>query len=188
MPPPDRGRGPPQKRERRAGQRRAVDLESSRNGRFSNRTEAAAQPRRSRPSQRPIKAAAALLAAAAMSVALDVGRAAPLRQGALDMPRMRLIPFRPISKGALRGFASMELPIGLVIEDCPVLVGNNGAWAALPSKPVLDQEGRRAKPDGEPQYAAIMKWRDRELQDRFSQAVIELVRAAHPDVLEDGVA
>jgi len=52
----------------------------------------------------------------------------------------------------------------------------------------LDGEGRRAKPDGKPQYAGIMKWRDRELQDCFSQAVIELVRAAHPDVLEDGVA
>jgi DNA-binding cell septation regulator SpoVG len=105
-----------------------------------------------------------------MSVALDVGRAAPLRQD------------------ALRGFVSIELPIGLVIEDCPVLVRNNGAWAALPSKPMLDRESRRAKPDGEPQYAAIMKWRDRELRDRFSQAVIELARAAHPDVLEDGVA
>ena len=123
-----------------------------------------------------------------MSVALDVGGPAPLQQAALDRPRMQLISFRPISKGAPRGFVSIELPIGLVIEDCPVLVGNNGAWAALPSKPVLDREGRRARPDGKPQYAAIMKWRDRELQDRFSQAVIELVRAAHPDVLEDGVA
>jgi len=128
------------------------------------------------------------LAEAAMSVALDVGGPAPLQQAALDRPRMRLISFRPISKGALRGFVSIELPIGLGIEDCPVLVGNNGAWAALPSKPVLDREGRRARSDGKPQYAAIMKLRDRELQDRFSQAVIKLVRAAHPDVLEDGVA
>ena len=75
-----------------------------------------------------------------------------------------------------------------MIEDCPVPIGNNGAWAELPSKPVLDREGRRAKPDGKPRYSAIMKWRDRELQDRVSQAVIELVRAARPDVLEDGVA
>ena len=65
---------------------------------------------------------------------------------------------------------------------------SNGAWAALPSKPVLDREGRRAKPDGKPQYAAIMKWIDRELKDRLSQAVIKLLRAAHSDVFEDGVA
>jgi DNA-binding cell septation regulator SpoVG len=105
-----------------------------------------------------------------------------------DRPRMRLVSFKPLTKGELRGFATVELPIGLVIDDCPVLVGSSGAWAALPSKPVLDREGRQAKPDGKPQYASIMKWRDRELQDRFSQAVVDLVRQHHPGTLDAAVA
>jgi DNA-binding cell septation regulator SpoVG len=98
--------------------------------------------------------------------------------------RMRLLSFKPMVKGALRGFATVQLPIGLTIEDCPVLVGRNGAWAALPSRPVLDGEGRQAKPDGKAQFASILKWRDRDLQDRFSQAVVDLVRQHHPAALD----
>jgi hypothetical protein len=107
-------------------------------------------------------------------------RAAP------DHPRMRLLSFKPLTKGALRGFATVQLPIGLTIEDCPVFVGRNSAWAALPAKPVLDREGRQVRPDGKPQYSAVLKWRDRDLNDRFSAAVIELVQQHHPDALAEG--
>jgi hypothetical protein len=50
-------------------------------------------------------------------------------------------------------------------------------------KPVLDRDGRQVKPDGKPQYAAVLKWRDRDLNDRFSTAVVELVRQDYPDAL-----
>ena len=101
--------------------------------------------------------------------------------------RMRLISFKPLTKGSLRGFANVELPNGLRITDCPVLVSGNGkAWATLPSKPVLDRDGRHAKPDGKPQYAAILEWKTRDLSDGFSTAVIELIRAKHPDALDGG--
>jgi hypothetical protein len=48
---------------------------------------------------------------------------------------------------------------------------------------VLDRDGRQVKPDGKPQYAAVLKWRDRDLNDRFSTAVVELVRQDYPDAL-----
>jgi hypothetical protein len=121
------------------------------------------------------------------SIAPDVAHAVAWGDRPPPKP-MRLISFKPIIKGSLRGFATVELPIGLVIEECPVLVGLHGAWAALPSKPVLDREGRQAKPDGKPQYAAIMKWRDRELQNRFSQAVVDLVRDYDSDALDPDAA
>ncbi len=106
-----------------------------------------------------------------------------------ERPRMRLISFRPLVRGSLRGFASVELPIGLVIKDVSVLIGKNGPFAALPSKPVLDREGRHVKSDGtKGQYAAILEWRDRNLSTRFSAAVVELVSAAHPDALDDRAA
>jgi hypothetical protein len=54
-----------------------------------------------------------------------------------DRPRLRLISFKPLTKGALRGFAHVELPSGLRITDCPVLISNGKTWATLPSKPVL---------------------------------------------------
>ena len=69
-----------------------------------------------------------------------------------------------------------------------MLVGGNGAWAALPAKSVRNREGRQVKPDGKPQYAAILKWRDRALADRFSRAVVGLVRQHHPDAVDGAIA
>lgn len=101
-----------------------------------------------------------------------------------ERPRMRLISWKPLRKNSLRGFATVELPIGLKIVDCLVLVSNGKAWATLPSKPVLDAEGRHAKPDGKAQYASVLEWRSRDLSDRFSAAVVALVRERHLEDLE----
>jgi hypothetical protein len=102
-----------------------------------------------------------------------------------DRPRMRLVSFKPVTKGNLRGFATVELPIGLTIFDCRVLVGNNGPWAVLPSKPVLDSEERHVKRDGRKgQYAPVLQWRDKDLTNRFSDTLVALVLEDHPDGLD----
>jgi hypothetical protein len=96
---------------------------------------------------------------------------------------MRLHTWRPLFKGALRGFATIELlPIGLQITVWPVFVSHDNGWATLPSKPILDRDGQHATIDGKAQYVAV-HWRDRALADRFSAAVVDLVRCAHPDDL-----
>jgi hypothetical protein len=105
---------------------------------------------------------------------------------ALDRPRMRLISFKPINKGALRGFANIELPSGLRLNDCPLLVGKNGPFAALPTKPVIDREGRHAEVEGKRQYAPTAEWRDRDLSTRFSEALVAMVRQQHPGALDGG--
>lgn len=111
------------------------------------------------------------------------GRAAaagPQRAGML-----RLVSWKPLAKGSLRGFATVELPIGLKLIDCPVYVGKNGGWASLPSKPQLDRDGRRKTDiNGHPAYSAVLEWRSRELADRWSAAVVALVRQAHLEDLE----
>ena len=108
--------------------------------------------------------------------------------GSGDRPapsRMRLVSWRPVAKGSLRGFAVIELPIGLKIFDVPVFFGKNGAWASLPSKPQIDREGRqKVDANGKTAYAPILEWRDKDLRDRFSETVVGLVRSAHPDALE----
>jgi hypothetical protein len=105
---------------------------------------------------------------------------------AAERRRMRLLDFRAMRKGKLLGFARIELPIGLLISDIPILAGKNGVFAALPARPILDREGRRKRDvNGRPQYLAFLEWRDRNISGRFSAAVIELVRAAHPEALED---
>jgi hypothetical protein len=66
-------------------------------------------------------------------------------------------------------------------------VSNGKAWASLPSKPVLDRDGRqKTDANGKPAYAAILEWRARELRDRFSDSVVESIRRLHPEALDDG--
>jgi hypothetical protein len=101
-----------------------------------------------------------------------------------DRPRLRLISFKPIRKNSLLGFASVELPIGLRITDIPVLTSNGKRWAALPSKPVLGADGKQVEVSGKRQYAAILEWRDRELSNRFSAAVVDAVQAEHPEAFD----
>jgi len=46
---------------------------------------------------------------------------------------LRLISRRPLAKGALHGFCTIELlPLGLRSIHCPVLVSDGRAWCALP--------------------------------------------------------
>jgi hypothetical protein len=86
--------------------------------------------------------------------------------------RLRLIAWRLLAKGApLRGFATVELPIELKLIDCPVLVGKNGPFALLPSKPQVKEEGRqKTDANGKPAYNAILEWRTRDLANQFSTA------------------
>jgi hypothetical protein len=101
--------------------------------------------------------------------------------------RMRLVEWRPLVKGSLRGFASVELPSGLQIIDCPVFAGNKGrSWAGLPSKPQLDRDGIQRFVDGKPAYTPVLAWCDKALRDRWSDAVVALVRQAHPEAFDGG--
>ena len=83
--------------------------------------------------------------------------------------RLRLIDWRPVRKGQLFGFASVELPIGLCVHDVAVLHGKNGPWAALPTKAELDGDRRQRRDvDGRPSYARVLSWRTRHLEAAFS--------------------
>jgi hypothetical protein len=97
-----------------------------------------------------------------------------------------LVAWRPFVKGALRGFATVELPIGLKLVDCAVLVSNGKVWASLPSKPILDRDSRhKIDATGKLAYCPILEWRTCDLADRFSAAVVEMVRREHPSALDE---
>jgi hypothetical protein len=118
------------------------------------------------------------------SIAPDAATAA----GWGDRPpphRMLLRKWRPMRRNTLRGFADVELTSGLQIDDIAVHTREGRAWASLPARPMLDQDGQHVLRDGRPQYAPILRWRTRDLADRFSAAVVELVRRAHPDALDE---
>jgi hypothetical protein len=103
--------------------------------------------------------------------------------GGRPAPRARLRGWNPVNHGALRGFARIELPYGLILDHVAVYFSNGHGWATLSQRPVLDREGRHVRPGGRGQYAAVAEWRNRELADEFSRRVIELVQQADPDAL-----
>jgi hypothetical protein len=98
---------------------------------------------------------------------------------------MVLREWHAVTKNTLRGFCSVELPSGLQIDDIAVHVRGGKAWVSFPARPMLDADGRQVMRDGRPQYISMIRWRTRDLADRFSAAVIELVRNAYHDALDD---
>jgi hypothetical protein len=101
---------------------------------------------------------------------------------------MRLLAFKEVTKGSLRGFADVELPIGLVILECPVHRASNGRpWAALPAKAQVDSDGRQRRDErGKPAYSPVLKWRSDKLREAFSARVVELVAQQHPEIFNGG--
>jgi hypothetical protein len=96
---------------------------------------------------------------------------------------MRLVSFKPLRKGALVGLATMELPSGLKIAECPALVSAGKAWPSFPGKLQLDRDGKQVVLKGEKQFTKFLDWPDRDTRDLWSAAVVELVREKHLEAL-----
>ena len=99
---------------------------------------------------------------------------------------MNIVKFAPLaSAGSALAFIDVETPAGMVIRDMKLMRGPNGEhWVATPSIKETDRDGNPIMNDrGRPRYREFIAFRNRQTRDRFSGAVIEAVRAAHPEVL-----
>lgn len=104
-----------------------------------------------------------------------------MANGSESPRRMRLVSFKEVRNNTLLGFATVELPNGLTVADCPVCTGYGKTWASLPSKSLLDREARHIEEGAKKKYLLILQWPDRATNDRWSDAVVALVREAHPE-------
>jgi hypothetical protein len=119
----------------------------------------------------------------------ELRRAEAATWGPRPAPKMRLLAWKAVVKNSLRGFVDIELPNGLNIFGIALMVGRNGPWASLPAKPQIDKDGRqKLDANSKAAYAPTLEWRDRELADRFSDAVVAILLEAHPDALDGGAA
>jgi hypothetical protein len=93
---------------------------------------------------------------------------------------LQILAFRPLRKGTLAGFVSVEFGNGLQLVDCTVHAHPGGRqWVGLPGKPWVDPESGQLHRDprtGKVSYVAIAKWRDPDIADRFSEIVINQPR------------
>jgi hypothetical protein len=96
-----------------------------------------------------------------------------------DDRRMKLIEWEPIGKGMLLGRATVELD-GLVISQIGIFAKEGSRWAQLPAEVQRDREGGIIKDErGKAKYKSTIRWRNRELQERFSFALISAIEAKH---------
>jgi hypothetical protein len=93
--------------------------------------------------------------------------------------KLRLKSWKPVVRGTLRGFATIETSL-MTVHDCPVHWHPNGrAWVSLPGRAQIDQDGRqRVDANGKKLFVPVLEWRSREISERFSDAVIEALREA----------
>lgn len=90
--------------------------------------------------------------------------------------------WRPLQRGALRGFAVVEMPSGMILYDVTIFSGIQGLWASPPSKPAIGKDGAPVVGhNGKPKYNPVVAFRDRATQQRWSDSVCEALLLAHPD-------
>lgn len=92
--------------------------------------------------------------------------------------------FKPISAGAMRGFIDVLMSSGLVLHRCTLFAKDDRAWVGPPSKQVIGRDGTvQRTADNKVRYEAVVSFKDRATQDRWSAAVIEAVRSTYPEAL-----
>jgi hypothetical protein len=96
--------------------------------------------------------------------------------------------WKPRISGTLRGFCTARLPSGLVLHEVAIHTRGSTWWASPSSKPMLSRDGTALRDDaGKVRYSPVVSFADKQTRDRLSQAVVEALRRAHPDVFaEDG--
>lgn len=100
------------------------------------------------------------------------------------MHTMTISDFKRIDAGAMRGFADVHLPSGMILHRCSIFAKDGKAWASPPSKQVIGRDGTVQRAGGgKVRYEPTVSFADRATQERWSAAVIEALRMAQPDAL-----
>ena len=94
-----------------------------------------------------------------------------------DALQVRLLLWRPVLKGSLRGFARIRLGSTLVINEVAVFQGNGRSWAGMPGRAMLAADGTAMRDvNGKQRYVPLLEWTSREASDRFSEGVIAAIQ------------
>ena len=99
---------------------------------------------------------------------------------------VELIDFRRVRKGTLLGFATVRVGRSMCLHDVTLHRSHGRFWASPPGRPQITREGAVMRgADGKLLYTPTISFQDRAGRDDFSDAVVKVVRARHPDALED---
>ena len=104
--------------------------------------------------------------------------------GGCGMSAVIVKSFSAIRKNTLRGFATVQLPSGMIVADVGIHTDSGRAWASPPSKPMLSRDGAVMRDDaGKVRYSPIITFASKELRNRFSAAIVDAMETAYPGEL-----
>ena len=102
-------------------------------------------------------------------------------------PRLRLLEWGRVGRGALVGRARIWLPPGLEVSDVAVFEKDGRRWAQFPAGPMRDRDGHPlTDANGRIRYRSSIRWENRQLQERFSAALVQLIQQGHPEAFDGG--
>ena len=99
-------------------------------------------------------------------------------------PAVTVTDWTPLAAGDRRGLVDVHLPSGLILHPCTMFAGARRTWAVPPAKLAIGRDGgvQRA-PDGQVSFEPMVGFGSQAIQDRWSDTVIEAVRAMFPEAL-----
>jgi hypothetical protein len=95
-------------------------------------------------------------------------------------PGVICLEFRPVERNTLLGFAKIKVCAWHLIMDGVAIHERDGrSWAQLPARPQIDKDTGMVVRDGAKiQYAKVLEFDDRDVANRFSDAVVAAVKKA----------
>jgi hypothetical protein len=95
-------------------------------------------------------------------------------------PGIICLEWRPVERNTLRGFAEIKVvPWRLIMDGVAVHERDGRSWVQLPARPQIDKDTGTVVRDGAKiQYAKVLEFDDREIANRFSDAVVAAVKKA----------
>ena len=99
------------------------------------------------------------------------------------MSAVTISDWKPRQSGTLRGFLTAHLPSGMVLHEVGIHTRNGSWWATPASKPMVGKDGLVLRDEtGKVRYSPLVSFDSRQTRDRLSQAVVDALRRAHPEV------
>ena len=93
-------------------------------------------------------------------------------------------PYRN-SAGTMCGYLDVQLPSGMTINGCKLMVGPNGkCWVAMPSERQVDKDGNpRLDAHSKQIWSPVVEFANCASADRFRDLVLEALRRDYPNAL-----
>jgi DNA-binding cell septation regulator SpoVG len=84
--------------------------------------------------------------------------------------RITVSNWKPLDRGSLRGFLTLSLPSGFVINNCQLIDTGHSQWIGMPARCIVAADGSK-------HYAPTVEYVTKRARRRFEKAALDAVAA-----------